>query len=235
MKREDRAGLELTIIVHLVVLIILLLWGIGAQLMSEQSFVMDFSRQQQIEQEKEEADFKEEISRKLDQRLARAKVNAPKVRGVAVSSSLRDDRHSSAEAEKLYRDAEALASELKKGFKSDIEEDAVEETVAHKEEGKDERVNYSGPSVLSWTLDGRKASHLPIPAYRCLGEGSVTVTIFVDPHGKVLNAKINEDLSSTDRCLREFAVRAARLSRFSKSVTAPARQVGEIVYSFVAQ
>lgn len=234
MKREDRAGLELTIIVHLVVLIILLLWGIGSQLLSDNSFVMDFSKQEMREQERQETEFKDEISQKLDKRLAEAAIKNPSIRNVAVSSRLRDDRHSTAEAEKLYRDAENLANELKKGFKSDIEEDAVNETVDNKS-SKEESTSYSGPSVLSWTLDGRKASHLPIPAYRCYGEGTVSVTIQVSQQGKVVNAKVNEDVSSPDKCLREFAIRAARMSRFSQSPTAPVKQVGEIVYSFIAQ
>ena len=43
------------------------------------------------------------------------------------------------------------------------------------------------------------------------------------------------DISSADQCLRNFAVRAARLSRFSASPSAPPRQTGEIVYRFIAQ
>jgi hypothetical protein len=44
-----------------------------------------------------------------------------------------------------------------------------------------------------------------------------------------------EEISSSDNCLRSFAVRAARLSRFSASPEAPANQTGEIVYRFIAQ
>ena len=94
---------------------------------------------------------------------------------------------------------------------------------------------YSGPSVLSYTLDGRKASKLPIPAYRCYAGGEVTVIIVVNPQGMVIGAEVKDDISSTDQCLRNFAVRAARLSKFSQSSTAPARQTGEIVYRFIAQ
>ena len=102
-----------------------------------------------------------------------------------------------------------------------------------KEESK--KSSYKGPSVVSYELDGRKASKLSIPAYRCLGAGHVTVIITVDPSGKVLNAKVQDEVSSDDKCLRDFAIRAARLSRFSASGTAPARQTGNIVYLFVAQ
>ncbi len=89
--------------------------------------------------------------------------------------------------------------------------------------------------MVSYELDGRKASHLPIPAYRCMGAGQVTVIITVDPAGKVLNAKVQDDVSSPDGCLRNFAVRAARLSRFSSSPGAAPKQLGNIVYEFIAQ
>jgi hypothetical protein len=51
----------------------------------------------------------------------------------------------------------------------------------------------------------------------------------------VVNAKVNEELSSNDACLRNYAIRAARLSKFSSSATAPARQMGTITYAFIAQ
>ena len=89
--------------------------------------------------------------------------------------------------------------------------------------------------MVSYDLAGRKASRLSIPAYRCFGAGHVTVIITVDPSGNVVNAKIQEDVSSNDKCLRDFAIRAARTSKFSASSSAPARQIGNIVYMFIAQ
>lgn len=157
------------------------------------------------------------------------------VRNVAVDrGALKDDRNTN--AEELYREAEKLAQDLKNGPKLDEPDEdyaAVSKPVRQKEEQK--KSSYNGPSVVSYEIEGRKASKLSIPAYRCLGAGHVTVVITVDPSGKVLNAKIQDEVSSDDRCLRDFAVRAARLSRFSASGTAPARQVGNIVYLFVAQ
>ena len=103
-----------------------------------------------------------------------------------------------------------------------------------KEERKKE-VKYSGPSVLEYVLEGRKASRLPIPAYRCIGAGEVRININVDKQGTVVGAKVDESSSSSDGCLRSFAVRAARMSKFSMSTTAPDRQTGYIIYQFVAQ
>ena len=63
----------------------------------------------------------------------------------------------------------------------------------------------------------------------------VTVLIVVDNAGNVVNAKVQEETSSGDACLRNFAVRAARMSKFSADPKAPARQGGNIVYQFISQ
>ena len=150
-------------------------------------------------------------------------------------SQLKDDRNT--DADQLYKDAERLAKDLRDG--QAVQEDARNETVElpsqKKKEEDTKKREYSGPSVLSYTLDGRKASHLKIPAYRCYGSGDVTVIITVNNAGTVVGAKVLEEVSSSDQCLRNFAVRAARLSKFSASQTAPPNQTGEILYRFIAQ
>lgn len=226
-------------IFHLTVIIVLLAVGIDSTLKRENTFVLDFSKQEEMERQEKEMEFREDISKKLDE-LIEASRNTPssQIRNIAVDSrsSLKDDRGT--DAEQLYKDAERLAAELKNGQKDAIEEDAREETVEMPSDKKKDESNqkeYSGPSVVSYSLEGRKASHLNIPAYRCYGEGDVTVIITVDNSGRVVNAKVLDAVSSGDQCLRNFAVRAARLSRFSASQTAPARQSGEILYRFIAQ
>ena len=235
--KESRAGLYLTIIFHLVVIIVLLVYQIDSRIKAETSFVLDFSKQEELEKEKEIQEMKEEVSKRLDDMIAAARANNTNIRNIAVDANaqLKDDRNT--DAEQLYKDAERLAKELKTG-QSAIEEDAREETVemsSKKKEDKSKTKEYSGPSVVSYNLDGRKASHLSIPAYRCYGSGDVTVIITVDPSGKVVGAQVMEEISSGDQCLRNFAVRAARLSRFFVSKDAPSRQRGEIVYRFIAQ
>ena len=237
--KEDRAGLYITVIFHLTVIIVLLLFQIDSTIRKEESFVLDFSRQEEIERREKEELFKEDISRKLDELIAAAQSSSTPIRNIATDVSraqLKDDRGT--DAEQLYKDAERLAQDLKNGQKDAIEEDAREETVEMQHQQKPAEENkkeYSGPSVLSYSLEGRKASHLPIPAYRCFGAGDVTVIITVNNAGQVVRAKVMEEISSDDTCLRNFAVRAARMSRFSISNDAPARQRGEIVYRFIAQ
>lgn len=234
---EDKAGLYITIIFHLVVIIVLLVYQIDATLKREESFVLDFSKQEEIEKLQKEVAFKEDISRRLDDLISAARNSSDPVRNIAVDagSRLKDDRNT--DADQLYKDAERLANELKNGQTQ--QEDAREETVELADKSKKEddtkKKEYSGPSVLSYTLDGRKASTLKIPAYRCYGSGDVTVIITVNNAGMVVGAKVLDEVSSSDQCLRNFAVRAARLSRFSASQTAPPNQTGEILYRFIAQ
>ena len=235
----------ITVIFHLTVIIVLLLYQIDATVRREESFVIDFSKQEEIERQQQEMEEMEREIAKLDairQRLEQ-KINQSspqQVRNIAVDNSgpLKDDRGT--DAEQLYKDAERLAQELKNGQKSNAFEEKYSDDAVDlggggkKDNSKSDKV-YSGPSVLSYTLDGRKASKLPIPAYRCYAGGEVTVIIVVNPQGSVIGAEVKDDISSTDQCLRNFAVRAARLSKFSQSSTAPARQTGEIVYRFIAQ
>jgi len=237
---EDKAGLYITVIVHLTVIIILLICQITAGFKKSESFLIDFSREEAIEKQKaeeqkqmEEEAFDEMISRRVQEMIAGN--SGANFRNVAVDrSALKDDRGT--DAQKLYEDAERLAQELKDGFKADEpDNDYVEVSKQVKNDPKKPQQEYSGPSVVSYTLDGRKASRMPIPAYRCYGGGMVVVLIKVDNAGNVVDAKVNETGSSTDKCLREFAVRAARLSKFSSDPKAPARQSGDIVYQFIAQ
>ena len=64
--KEDRAGLYLTVIFHLTVIIVLLLYSIDSTIRREESFVLDFSKQEEIERKEKEEIFKEDISRKLE-------------------------------------------------------------------------------------------------------------------------------------------------------------------------
>ena len=235
LKKEDRAGLYITVIVHLTVIIILLASQLSLSLRKEESFLLDFTRQETIERLEKELAFKEEVSRRLDE-LISSQGNVP-IRNVAVDrGALRDDRGT--DAEQLYKDAERLQEALNNTFNREESPEEYVPVAPPKTEGQDKKEQqevYTGPSVVSYSLDGRKASRLPIPAYRCMGSGQVTVIITVDNAGNVLIAKIDDNISSDDTCLRNFAIRAARSAKFSASPTAPARQVGNIVYAFIAQ
>ena len=229
---DQKAGIYITVSIHLAVIIVLLLVRIGMEIQKENSFVLDFTKQEEMEQAREHEELLRSAAAQLEEMIAAAGMP---VRNVTVNSgALKDDRGT--DAEELYKEAERLARELKDGQEQPQEVDEVAVEPIKKEGSKKEEAKpYSGPSVLSWSLDGRKATRLPIPAYRCYGAGEVTVIITVNNQGDVVNAKVDEKLSAQDGCLRTFAVRAARLSKFNASANAPARQMGTITYAFIAQ
>ena len=231
---DQQAGIYITAIIHVAVVIVLLAVQIGFTIQKENSFVLDFTQQEELERLEREVELQRSAAAQLEQMLSAAQ--STPIRNVTVDrSALKDDRGT--DADQLYREAERLAKELRDG-QNQTAEDPEAFAAAEPDKprpAKEPERSYSGPSVLSWSLDGRKASHLPIPAYRCYGAGEVTVIIAVNNRGDVVNAKVDESLSSADACLRTYAVRAARLSRFSSSQEAPVRQMGTITYAFIAQ
>lgn len=84
----------------------------------------------------------------------------------------------------------------------------------------------------SFTDPVRHHRHLDKPAYKCEGGGEVVVSVTVDRNGEVVAAAV---VSGGDACMRETAVRSARLSRFNIDSSAPARQTGSITYIFIPQ
>lgn len=229
----------ITVIAHLTVLAILLGTQLTKAVQSETSFVLDFTNLEEMERQLEEAkkqleqqNFESEISSQIDRMIAGG---SSSLRNVAVNNSepLKDAK--GIDGDKLNEEHRKLQEKLQTGFKSNIDDgDEIVPDPGSKDGDKKEQPKYSGPSVLSWELAGRKAMSLPIPAYRCMGGGEVKVRITVDGSGKVIDAKIDDSCSSRDGCLRAYAVTAARMSRFSASDSTP-RQEGNIVYKFIAQ
>jgi len=110
-------------------------------------------------------------------------------------------------------------------------EDSAEEITA------DEMATaYSGPTRIYYVLEGRTHRYLPLPIYKCEGNGKVVLGIVVDQRGFVLSAEVIQEESSTDDyCLHDMAKDAALRTRFNLDLSAPARQQGLLTYNFVAQ
>lgn len=193
------------------------------------------------EEELEELQKKlEDAKKELEEQLAaNIPSTQPDIKNIAVNNNgpLKDDRGT--DAEQLYKDAARVQEELGKDYQRDINDKSQDVTEVSRTPNtpneEPQQPSYSGPSVLSYTLDGRTARSLPSPAYKCYGGGVVTVIIWVDTYGNVVDAKINNDTSAADDCIRRHALEAAEKSKFSRSSTAPEKQVGEIVYQFISQ
>ena len=234
ISEEKRAGLYTTLAFHLVVLIIILLVTITSMADRESSFILDFTREEVLEQERQEERFKEQVSRELDRQIGQEQ----ELRNVAVDARqpLRDDRHRN--PSEVYDEAKELQRRLdasRREALSEKEAESVAVSSAREEKTGKEAPPYQGPSVISWTLEGRQKHYLPVPAYKGYGAGDVYVAIRVNRKGRVVAASVIEEASTPDPQLWEYALKAARNSVFNACGTAPERQRGEIVYRFVKQ
>lgn len=230
-----KAGLYTTIAFHLIILIVLLSISISQVASPESSFVLDFTKQEEIEAQQKEMEFKEEVSRKLDEQFGQ--VPRENIRNVAVDASrLKDDRNTDVKA--LNKEVRELQKKLDASRKEAMaQEKALEEAVEmdNRDESASEAKAYKGPSVVSYDLEGRKASYLHIPAYKGYNGGDVYVKIAVNRKGRVISAQAIKEISVNDPQLQELAVEAAKRSRFSAKEDAKEAQLGEIVYRFVKQ
>ncbi len=233
--KEKKTGFYATIIFHLVVLIIFLLTAIHGVVSEETSFVLDFSKLEELEQIAKQEELKAKASKELDDLLS-GKTVANQYRNVAVdrsSQALKDDRFKN--PNQVYDEARELQRKLDASRAAALREQQGEDAV---ETGNDNLPDsnapqYKGPSVISYSLDGRKAMSLPVPAYKCQGGGDVSIRITVNRKGYVTAAAVIGNVA--DECIVKSALAAAKRSRFTASSTAPDKQVGEIVYRFIAQ
>lgn len=184
--------------------------------------------------------FKKDVSQELDKMIEAAP--DVRVRNVArdAGGRLADDRNT--DTRQLYRDAKDLQSRLDATKKDAIRQDEKVADYNAKTSGRrkssasqDDGPGYTGPSVLSYTLKGRKGHYLEVPAYKWYGAGDVTVQISVDRTGRVVDAKVVPEKSTNDTNLYALAVEAALNSLFTPLSSAPNPQTGTIVYRFISQ
>ena len=233
--KEKKVGFYSTIIFHLVVLIIFLLTAIHGIVSEETSFVLDFSKLEEMEQIAKQEELKAQASKELEDLLSGRTTSA--YRNVAVdrsSQALKDDRFKN--PNQVYDEARELQRKLDASRAAALREQEGDDAVATNNNLPDSNApQYKGPSGISYSLDGRKAMSLPVPAYKCPGGGDVSIQITVNRKGYVTAASVISGASSSDDCIIRSAIAAAKKSRFRASAKAPEKQIGEIVYRFIAQ
>ena len=235
--KEKKTGFYATIIFHLVVLIIFLLTAIHGVVSEETSFVLDFSKLEELEKIAKQEEVKAKASKEIDDLLS-GKISPNQYRNVAVdrnSKPLKDDRFKN--PNQVYDEARELQKKLDASRAAALREQQGEDaaTAGNENLPDSNAPQYKGPSVISYSLDGRKAMSLPVPAYKCQGGGDVSIQITVNRKGYVTAASVIGNVSSADECIVRSAIAAAKRSRFTASSTASDKQIGEIVYRFIAQ
>jgi len=105
------------------------------------------------------------------------------------------------------------------------------------EHGDPNASNYAGDGGsggVTFNLAGRKKKFLPKPSNSFKEEGKVVVKIWVNKYGKVVNAVVtNNGTTTTSAKLRRLAVEAAKKAEFDSKPDAPEVQTGTITYVFI--
>lgn len=235
--RDKKIGVYGTVAFHLVVLIVLLLVTISSVTDQETSFVLDFTRQDELEAELKKIELQARAQEQLEEELGRP---MEKVRNTVVDESSKRDSRLEKSAD-VYKDAAELQKKLDASHRAAMAQEKADAEAVDLNRNEDEdaqeakQTSFSGPSVLSYKLDGRKALRLPVPAYKGYGEGTVSVSIIVNRKGRVSAARVIKERSVQDEQLWELAEEAALKSVFTASATASDKQQGEIIYRFVRQ
>ena len=235
--KNRRVGVYATIAFHLVVLIILLLVTISSVVEQESSFVLDFTKQEEIEAELKKIELQEKALEQLESELGQP---MEKVHNTVVDEGSKRDKRLEKSAD-VYRDAAELQKKLDASHRAAMAQEKADAEAVDLNKNEDDdaqeakQTSFSGPSVLSYKLDGRKALRLPVPAYKGYGEGTVSVSIIVNRKGRVSAARVIKERSVQDEQLWELAEEAALKSVFTASATASDKQQGEIIYRFVRQ
>ncbi|MFI3314416.1 MAG: TonB family protein [Rikenellaceae bacterium] len=193
------------------------------------------------EEEVEEIVDEELTQEQFEQAMMEQVQNAASNSDSKLDAALRDDRGT--DANELYKEAQALQDRLnaaKNAYNQGLQEaDAIQNSKDKNsdsdEESSRQDVKINGLVTVEYKLDGRNASHLPVPAYKCENAGKVVVNIVVNNNGNVIDANINTTSSKKDECLNQTALSFAKQTRFEIGTDWPAKHKGTITYLFLQQ
>ena len=98
------------------------------------------------------------------------------------------------------------------------------------------QANPEGNVTASWSLKDRDLLYGPKPSYRCQKSGTVKVAIVVGQDGKLTQAQVDPSGTNTaNTCLLEESVKYARRWMFRSKSSAPKKQSGFVIFTFVQQ
>lgn len=241
---HHRIGFMVTVVIYLSLTILFMTYRIIINPAPLATIEIEFTPEQvqQIEQIIEQ-------KKQIEQMQANAGKMQNRVSDENSKSSTATRDFKSAAENKIYEEAQKVAervnagreeynrslAEIEKNSKSRPKDNSATNQGNAKSGDKNRDAFVKGNVAASFNLDGRTADFLDIPAYKCEGGGQVVVIIAVNQNGRVVSASVDRATSTSERCILDEAVAAAKSSRFSASATAPNPQHGTITYTFVPQ
>jgi hypothetical protein len=243
---RNKYGVMGTLAFHMIVLIFLLSFKLHTKtnfFEPEISVEITPELARQILEEKEE-----EIEKTIEEKNSEIKESVDKLlRSIAVNQNI--EKSNSDPKQKV----EDMIDEIKKSLDEFGSDDSFGGNNGIKEYKKDsltiaeqrekqrmldslQSIEYSGPSSVYYSLQGRNKVFLPIPVFKCEGEGKIVVQIYVNRSGRVIESKILKNKCSIqDDCLFDAALESSAKTRFNSSNSCPEKQEGTITYHFIKQ
>jgi len=233
LKPEEKniiTGILGTVLFHLIIIIIFL--------------VIQLSNVKSKHQEQIEIEFDEEVYKTLEELIKEKQViesdvpplSQQEIRNIAVNTA--DKLEQEISTDKYINDLKnelgiTDPSEQKEMMDGDEPAMETEKKDVKPVEKKTEKA-YRGPSILNYYLEKRTKRYMPVPAFKCRGAGVITIGIIVNQRGEVINASI-ESTTSSEECISETALQAAKSSLFNADPNADPKQKGTITYQYLAQ
>jgi len=236
---DHKVGLCITVIAYLILGIVFISAKIIIGRQTHENTI--YISMEEIPPQPEQKPLTPEERQELEQSLreARNQISNEDSKTIAESQTLRNNpipEDLAAQAQEVQDRMRASREAYEKGLSEEqamIDARNAQKNKADKQE-KQETVKVTGNVIISFSLAGRSAVYMHVPAYQCEGGGQVVVDITVNRNGKVTDASVGST-STHDDCILDRAVEAARLSRFNVDGSAPDRQQGTITYLFVPQ
>ena len=238
---ENLSGILGTLAFHMLLVIIFLIIKISStRSLMDSIILVDFEEDEKTEQEiiEKEIELDPDFEQYVADYLDAARRNIP----VNVADRLNEELSTEKYVEELLDEMDGDRSEdylrsnerLQELLEMEEGEDIIVEGEQDEEDTEPEI--YQGPTNIYYSLENRYDVRLPVPVYKCEGEGIVEVQVVVDQRGRVVQVGVdNLGDSLNEICLTEAAKTAALSTRFNSDFEAPARQRGTITYHFQPQ
>jgi len=239
MIMENLNGILGTLAFHMLLVIVLLVIKISStRNMIDSMILIEFEEPEVTEkQEMVTAERDPAFEQYVAEYLENARSNIPVNVAERVNEQLSTDRYVDEVLDELEENRDQDWKKAQERLQDLIDRESVSimSESEEKQENDDPGV-FEGQTNIYYSLENRYHLRLPVPVYKCEGEGVVEVHIVVDQRGYVVNAQV-PDLgdSMNDICLTEAAKTAALETRFNSNFNAPLRQQGIITYYFQPQ
>lgn len=222
-------------------LLVLGLYNIHLGQKEQDDYVIELSL---MEEEEEEQLLEEEIkaleelakSNPIKSHMAYNEANKPSYGNpepLKTLEELMEEQEQASENKELsdYLDSDSDYAARVKSFAKRRRE--KQELLGEKEASKEVMTNNLAKrkTSVSYSLLNRGHTSLPIPIYTCIEGGRVVINIKVDQLGRVTQAEVNKNSSSTlNGCLVDNAIAYALKSKFNSG--SRSEQLGTITYLF---